>query len=188
MRIGNSTSPLFKAKYINYTEIRKKDFYPNYLRKQASFIQIEPENDYDINALEDISNYWTAGGFAKNIYYMACAIRNKSKFYKNHKVYALTSQKEDFEKPDSRKFLGIIGICQENENKTFIEYIQANPEIIYSREPEFKGIGTAIMDSLKNLCEKIYCYPSQTKSVIDFYLKNGFVKKPDTLNHYFWEK
>lgn len=188
MRIENSTSPNFSAKFINKTAIGKKDFYPNYFSEQVSFVRIEPQNSSDIKALEQVSKFWIYGGFAKNVYYMACAIRNKSKYYKNHEVYALTSQNDNFEKLDSRKILGVAGTCPENKDKLFIEYIQANPQEIYAIEPEYRGIGSAILDSLKNLFSKIYCYPSNTDSVINFYTKNGFQKKQNALNHYFWEK
>lgn len=188
MKIENVSSSSFKAKYINNINICKKDIFPNYLSKEASFVQIEPKKLSDLDALENAVKYWDYDKFGRNICFIANAIRNESKYYKNHKVYALTTQKENFNKLDSDLILGLIGVCPETNNYTFIEYMQVNPEMLYPREPEYKGIGTAILESLKKLSDKIYCYPSQTKSVIDFYIKNGFKKTPELINHYVWEK
>ena len=187
MRVENVQSPYFKAKFINSARIGKKDIYPYYFSEPISFIQIQPEVSSDIDALKNIAYFWEYDKFGKNIYYAACAVRNKSKYYKNHQVYALTSQKRNFDSLNSNQILGLVHTCPEKDGFTFIEHLQVSPEMIYQREPEYKGIGTAILDSLKTFCKKIYCNPSQEKSVLDFYSKNGFTPCPNLLNRYEWK-
>ena len=58
--------------------------------------------------------------------------------------------------------------------------------MIYSQSPEYKGIGTCILDNLKNLYDKIVCFPSPEKSVRNFYSKNHFVEYPEGTNHFIW--
>ena len=167
----------------------------SYTNRYVSFVKIDPFSASDINALKLASDYWMPDRFVKNIYYAACALQNDSKFYKNHEVYALTSQASDFESLESDKILGLVHTAPFYGTPLFIEHMQVNPEQLpmysqypFKKEPEYKGIGTAIINSLKQLSDKISCFPVSEQSVKNFYIKNGFVKQPNTSNYYVWEK
>ena len=188
MKIENTSSLHFNAKFINKVNIGKLSSYPAYSSKQAYFIQIEPHCEKDIEALKDISEYWEGNNFASNIYYAVCAIKNKSKHYKNHQVFGLTLQDNNFDVLDSKKIVGLVHTCPEDNDYIFIEHIQVNPSVVKSLKPEYKGIGTGILNSLKRINDKIFCYPAKEKSVINFYIKNGFVKQQNSLNRYEWLK
>lgn len=190
MKITKTNNTSFKATYMNRTEIGKfiKSRCPLYERSIASFVKINPLNESDINALKDAANYWQYRNFATNIYHAACAMRNGSKYYKDYEIYALTSQNNDFKNLDSDKLLGLVSMSKEHDGSFLIEHIQANPKHVRSIEPEFKGIGTGILNSLKLLYNKIFCYPAREDYVINFYIKNGFCKEPNCLNQYTWEK
>ena len=189
MKINTVNNTDFRAKFVNKAYIGKLAENSNglYLPHQVSFIKIDPFRQSDINELKMCAKYWENANLATNIYYAACALRNKSKFYQEHEVYALTTQKYGFRHIDNEKILGLIHICPYFDGSTFIEQIQANPKIIYSLVPEFKGIGTAILDSLKHLTDKITCFPSHNKSTIDFYTRNGFNKHPSLMDGYLWK-
>jgi hypothetical protein len=187
MKINGNYSPSFSAKLVSTKQIGKlvKNAYQNDV---VSFVEIEPHNANDINALGNAAKEWLYGDFACNVYHAACSIRDDSKYYKNSKVYALTSQNSNLEKLDSKNILGLVHVEKFSEGNLFIEHIVANPEIIKSRTPEYNGIGTAILRSLKELCYKISCFPSKTESVIKFYYKNGFVEISAGTNCFVWYK
>ena len=186
MRIENVNSICFSANFVNKAQIKKIVGGSEY-KDYAYLVKIDPYNSADINALQDTSKYWQYGNLATNIYYVACAVRNGSKYYKNHEVYALTKQASDYENLDSDKILGLVNADKKLDGSFFIEQLQANPDIIYSHEPEYKGIGSAILTSLKQLTDKITCYPSPSSLRI-FYEKNGFKKSENVYNMYEWTK
>lgn len=197
MRIENVNRATFKANFVNKSLVGKviDNNCHNYTDRYVSFVKIDPFNARDIDALKSASDYWISDRFSKNIYYAACALKNSSKFYRGHEVYALTSQPSDFEKLDSEKILGLVHIAPFYDTPLFIEHLQVNPEYLprYSmftktKEPEYKGIGTSIINALKQMSNKISCFPSSEKSVKDFYIKNGFNKHQDISNYYVWEK
>ena len=190
MRIDNTNSVNFKADLINKLHIGKvinkdKRIYP---QTQVSFVKINPFSSKDINALKCCAEYWQYGIFATNVYHAACALRNKSKYYLDHDVFALTSQTSDFDNLNEDSILGLLHVSRNKDNSIFIEHIQTKPHTSLSIVPEFKGIGTGILNSLKLLTDKITCFPARTKSVIDFYERNGFTKDKDVLDCYIWQK
>ncbi len=187
MYIDKTNHTAFKANFVNRVKIGKfiKGKYAN---GYASFVKINPFNQGDINALEDSAKYWEHDKFALNIYYAACALKNKSKYYMNHDVYALTSQNKNYNELNSDKILGLIHTSPYIDKSMLIEHIQVNPQYLYKEGTKFKGLGTAILNSLKKIKNKISCYPASEESVKTFYTKNGFIKEPNASNYYIWQK
>ena len=189
MRVENYNSTLFKAKFISVETVGKavKDGH-GYSNQPVSFVKIDPSNLGDIKALKYAAKFWENDKFALNIYYAACALRNKSKYYKDHEVYALTAQRANYEKLEKNDILGLVQVSPLEDKSMFIEHFQVNPELLNNEKPNYKGVGTAILNLLKLLNNKISCFPSAEKSVKNFYIKNGFEKTPDVLNYYVWQK
>ena len=187
MKIENNNQPAFKASLVNKVKIGKL-INGKYANQSVSFVKINPMNQGDIDALEYCSKYWENDKFAKNIYYAACALKEKSKFYEGSTIYALTSQKSGFKHLDKEKILGVIHTSHYLNNPMFIEHIQANSDILKMQEPIYKGMGSAILNSLKRISNEVSCFPSREKSVKDFYKKNGFKKQPFSLNFYIWKR
>ena len=185
MKIDNN-SVSFKANFVNKINIGKviENRYPNYKQQAVSFIKIDPANSRDIKALEEIANYWIYSDFAVNIHNAARELKSKNMAYKNHEIYALTTQKSNFEKLKSDELLGLIHTCPSDNGFTSIEDIQGDPQYIYDIEPDYKGIGTGILDSLKLIYDKLSCHPANNDYVIRFYVKNGFIKQADKPNYY----
>lgn len=179
----------FRAKLINKSDLGKliEGCYPScYERQSASFVEIDSSNTDDIKALSEVAKYWMYGKFTSNIYHAACALRNGSNYYKNHKIYALTTQRSNYNNLNSDKILGLVHVSPNDDNYTFIEHFEVNPQYIYASEQEYKGIGTAMLDSLKQVYNKLSCCPLSSKYVINFYEKNGFIKKPEKFNYYIY--
>ncbi len=190
MKIENQYSPVFGAKLINnHVNVGKlQQGATRYCNSEVSFVEIEPDNVNDIKALKNCSEYWSYAKFSDNIYHAACAARNESKYYENNKVYALTSQTDSFEKLDDDKILGLVHVSPIEQNSLFIEHLQVKPDIIFVNKPEYKGVGTGILDSLKELTNKITLFPTKDKSVRDFYERNGFFEFPPGSNIFTWVK
>ena len=186
MRIENNYSPNFGAKYINNTA----QIFNKHANKErfVTSIEIDPQNIGDIKALKKISEFWEYGKFATNIYYAACAMRNDSIHYTHNKIFALTKQSSDLENLDPDKILGLVHVSPFADKSLFIEHIEVNPEIIYSRDRKYKGIGTALINYLKTITDKISCFPSNTLAVKNFYFKNGFTEIIEKSNLFVWHK
>lgn len=187
MKIANNNHPVFKASLVNKAKIGKL-FNGRYANESVSFVKIDPFNHGDINTLEYCANYWANDKFALNIYYAARALRNKSKYYEGHEVYALTAQTADYEKLEKTDILGLVQVSPLEDKSMYIEHFQVDPALVNNSQPTYKGVGTAILNLLKQLNDRISCCPSFEKSVINFYIKNGFKKSPDVINYYSWQK
>jgi len=186
MKINNSYTT-FRARLLNNEASIGKIIEggcPDYSLYRASFIQIDPTNPCDINALKETADYWINGSLTTNIYYAACALRNKSNAYKNHEIFALTTQKSNYDKLNSDNILGLVHTSPYEDGFTLIEQLQGNPEYVRSIKPDYKGIGTEILESLKQIYDKLSCYPTAEEYVIRFYKKNGFIKEPNSSNYY----
>ena len=149
MKINCNYTPSFGAKLISNKHEIGKLVELSYNQTPISFVKIEPQNAGDIKALEQVAKNWLYGKFATNVYHAACALRDDSKYYKDNEIYALTSQNSDFENLDNKKILGLVHTSKFSEGDIFIEHIESNPEMVYFKNPEYKGIGTAMLDSLK---------------------------------------
>ena len=179
MRIENQYSPCFGAKFINNVNIGKlQQGVAKYCNCEVSFLEIDPHNTGDIKALENCSKYWSYAKYADSIYHAASALRNDSKYYKDNKVYVLTSQTDVFEKLNDDKILGMVHVSPFADKSLFIEHIQVKPDIIYVNKPDYKGVGTGILNSLKELTHKISLFPTKDESVRNFYERNGFFEFP----------
>lgn len=185
MKIINNYSPNFGAKYIDKSSIRKTLLHPV---ETLSYVKIDPQNDGDIKALENVAKYWEYGKFVTNIYHAACAMKNDSKYYKYNQIFALTKQQTNIENLDDSQIMGLIHVSPLDGKSFFIEHIEADPKIIYSSKREYKGIGKRMLDFLKGFADKILCFPSNTYAVKNFYSKNGFKEIEEHSNLFVWTK
>ena len=189
MKVTNQYPPSFGAKFINNVNIGKLcDGISGYLDCNACFVEIDPGNVSDIKALKDVSKTWSYAKFADNIYNAACELRNENELFRNNKVYALTVQQDKFEKLNENDILGLVHTGALEGDALFIEHLQVKPDIIYLNKPDYKGAGTAILNSLKNLTSKIFLFPAKEESVKNFYVLNGFFEYPPASNIFTWVK
>jgi hypothetical protein len=180
------TNNSFTAKYKNPINIGKlKNGYESYT---ASFVEIVPNNEKDVSALENAIKYWENDKFGVNALYAVRAARDGSQYYGYHKVYALTAQKDNFEKLNPDEILGVVHVGPVGDKKLFVEHLQTNPNYLYKTKPEYVGIGSAMINSLKKYCNMMSLFSLKDKSVKDFYLKNGFSEYGTGTNCYIWLK
>ena len=188
----------FKANFIRYTTIKQWDN-KSYNPTEASFVEFIPQNKNDLQVLDNISKRWDEAIYAQTIYnsaFIDSVVGQKP----NHHFYGITTQKNNLSKPDTQKVLGIAEVT-EKINKNEIAYLQTKPDymskanksdvidLVFSiidkispnekekeHLPEYKNIGTGIINSLKETYpnKDIELYATDTAK--GFYKKLGFVK------------
>lgn len=166
----------FQGHFINNTQIKELSN-KKYVPLDVAFVELEPHNKNDLNTLYEIKDEWN-GLFEYLIY-----------------NYALTTQKDSFELMDYKKILGIVQF-NKTDTTNEIEFIQTNPLYITKsrnffskifQKKTYKKIGSAMVNSLKNLSDKsIKLYSIENAE--EFYKKLGFIKKYPDKNIYFWNK
>lgn len=187
MRIANIKGPNFSAVYLNTRKISKLDENTNeYYSIPASFLQIDPQNNNDIEALYNVAKYWQNSKYSTNIYHSACEIRNHNELYSKNKIFILTSQLKDFDKLDDTKILGFVQIREIKPKYFFGEHIEVDPSIVNTMTPKYKGVGSAIDQSLKKLCNKMSIFPRNLRSVRNFVKRNGYIEDPTNSNLFIW--
>ena len=173
MKIENNYSLHFGAKFINKVDVSKLTDV-NLKKDGLSIAKMIRWDENDIKALEDISK-WENDKYAWHIY------KHVKDGYAAD-VYLATTQKDNFEKLDSNKIVGIAQISRNHILGAFLDYFQVKPDV------NNKGIGSAILDSLKNMFNKICLMPLNDEKVIKFYEKNDFFEYPKESNFYVWYK
>lgn len=193
MKVDFNNTINFKASFVNPELVGK--YNPNrnfYEHKRVSFIKLDPYDINDIKMLENITNSWEYDLFSTNIYNDALDVyskdSDKSRVFYEKAFYALTSQTENFRNPDYKKVLGICDVREYENGEAMLLHLQVNPEHIYSLKSEYKGSGSVILSSLKNLYNQIQLISRRDKSVRDFYIKNGFVNVGESLTKFIWKK
>lgn len=189
MKIVNNNYLSFEAKLIqgkvNIGRFENDDRYHSF---KSNFVELDPKCDNDVEALKNAVKYWENDKFGMNACYVLQAAKNNSKYYVNHKVYALTAQQDKFEMLNPDEILGVVHVVPlgGQSKELFVEHVQANPNYLNRINPKYVGIGTAMIKSLKNLCNMMTLFSSKEKSVKDFYAKNGFCEYPPHTNAYTW--
>lgn len=177
------TTVSFGANFISHVQV-KKIHNNNYKTEDVAFVELDSNNLNDRIALDNIAKYWEYDLYAQNIATTSNQIYAKELPQNKFKIYAISSQKSKFEYLEDQQILG-ASLCEKlKHNGIYIDYLQINPEYIYSSQPKFKRNGSAILDGLKNLYNFIVLKPSKG-STSNFYLKNDFIKVG---KYMFWRK
>lgn len=186
--ISNNSNICFGAIFKNPVKILKKDVTGNYIPHNAAFVEIEPNNNADIKALANINRYWAERDqYACDMYATALELRSDKALQNNTRIFAVTEQKDKFEKLNDKKILGLAEVSTRKPKVFYISYIQVDPRNVFSISPEFKRVGTRILDSVKLFANRILLSPS-SKSIAKFYEENGFKPSKFSLSIYEWTK
>ena len=170
----------FKAKLIGSTTIQcynnKKKAYEDC---NVSFIRFSKHSKSDLMAVQKVSKMWQPQDkYAKNIAKNFCyEYSKKYNQYYNDNFFALTLQDCNYENVDPTKVLGMAEALK--KRKTFyLDFLQTNPKYKYGdKKRKYKNIGTAIIESLKNIkrIKSIILIPNNF--AVKFYEKCGFTEK-----------
>ena len=92
-----------------------------------------------------------------------------------YKVYALTTQSDNFEKLDSSKILGASTLKLVNEKENHIRFLQVSPKCYFeNKQRGYKSIGKAFIDFFKSQSKNKSLLVQAYFSAANFYEKMGF--------------
>lgn len=193
MKIQFNNKIHFTSQLIGGTKIKKLDLKERvYKNDNAYFVELNPHDKNDINALEQVSKTWENDTFSINIYNDASSIyekktQNPKDGYKLS-FYALTAQDNDFEHLNYKNILGVCAIKETGTDFAQITNLQVNPEYIvqYEQKPKYTGVGTKILKFLQGLYDQINLRSPNRESVRSFYIKNGFFNIENSLTKFKW--
>ena len=176
----------FKAKLMGETTVKlynsKTSAYEN---RPAYFIRYDKRSEADLVSVLDTSRLWKRGDkYAKNIANnLYCAHKRKPFRLHINKFYALTLQKNNFEKVNPEKVLAMAETLNKN-GTMYLEFLQVNPKYTAGfANRKYKDCGQAIVESLKNIrIIKDIILASNAHSV-KFYEKCGFVQKDGLMQY-----
>ena len=176
----------FGASFIKEVPVKKLiENSKSYITKNVSCVELNPLDKADIKTIDETQDAFFGITFVDDIYFNARKIFRKGKNKENMQIYALTTQKDNFEKLDANKVLVMADVVAKEANGAYLEYIQAHPLIAYAiGKPPYKNVGTELIKILQEKFSSIKC-----NSIADgFYEKNGFVREKQGSNHFIWNK
>lgn len=170
----------FGAQYIAPAKVKKHSSRRNrYHDQKVSFVELEADNPNDAAALDYINRKWASAKYVSRIK-RDFDVKSEGILRNPHlyKTYALTTQKNNFDKLRPWTILGITEV-KDYSDDLCIELLEVNPRYKNSNQKrKYKYVGTAILDTLKNLYskEKDIVLNSADEAKV-FYEKNDFVEE-----------
>ena len=180
----------FKANLIGETTVKQYNSKTSaYENRPAYFISYDKRSEADLNSAIATSRLWKKGDkYAKNIVNNLCfAHKRKPYMLCFNKFYALTLQKDNFEKVIPEKVLAMAETLNKN-GTMYIEFLQVNPKYTAGiTNRKYKDCGQAIIESLKNVRRIKDIILASNLNSIKFYEKCNFACK-DGLMHFTKDK
>lgn len=157
-----------------------------YMPQDVSFIELKPKNDNDMQAVKELTNIWFDASYIQAFFEDITEMRKHSPSIKS-RFFAITAQTKNFRKPNSSEILGVAEINYNHIYAPYLDYLQVNPALLSPHfEPPFKGVGTGILNALKNMYDSITLNSAAKEKVTEFYEKNGFKKIDAARLRYKW--
>ena len=178
----------FGAKSIGKTiNIKKYDkMSKKFLNYPVYFVKLEKDNKQDLEVTTVAAQKWQNAKHIQNI-----ATSAHWMTFKPIDVYALTSQKDNFETLRYEKILGFAAMRKDEKKlkNTKLYYLQVRPSAMnvnQENKVNYKHVGSAILTKLKKLYKNITLDADNDKNVIAFYKSNGFIEDYYKKNHFAW--
>ena len=174
----------FTAKFISPATVKKLTKNGKYVDIEVSAVKLASKNKDDLSALEKINKEWGADTYASNILDEASST---NEFYKDYRptVYAITTQRDNFEKLEPEKVLGLAETSIEFGIIKSLDYLQTNPKFLNKVQPTIKHIGTAMLKFIENINKGHRIEIDSVKEAKAFYMKNGYKRLEEYTNIFF---
>ena len=177
----------FWCKPINNITIKKYDKkQKDFIDVPAKFVKLEPDNRSDIRVLDEIANQWTGADYIRKIA-TASHWMNEVPI----SIYALTTQKDKFDKLKPSQILGCVEMRKDKNFPKYdwLYYLQVKPEAMNTEKGKNKGyqyVGTSMIKSLKKIYHNISLFSADSPFLENFYRNNGFIEDYTLTRHYLW--
>ncbi len=157
--INNTIS--FTSSYVDKLNILKLNKQKEYFPHQSILVELESS---DLEVLNDINNKWTQNSFGDNF---VCWAKYNHK--RTNKLFALTTQQNNFNKLQADSILGLMNIDL-RKRKSKIHYIETKPN-----NPEYNNVGSSLINYAKTKTNRIKLTAGSKKLVDKFYTPLGFI-------------
>lgn len=145
--------------------------------ENVALVKLDKADPRDTMTLAETACKWenVASGYASNIYCDSLKAKNYPDVNNEH-YFALTTQKENFEKLEADKILGLSLFFEKNSPHNELAWLQANPSTNHEAgQRSYKNIGKALVNFMKGLFKKPI-FVQADKKAIPFYQKLGFIQ------------
>ena len=153
------------------------------------FVKLEAGNRFDMNAVNAAARKWKDAIYIKKIATAAQWIGVKD--CADIEVYALTKQKDRFNRLTYRDLLGFAEMRTDYGFKGYnnLYRLQVNPEVININQPKqvkYQHAGSSMLKSLKKIYNKISLYSVDDPKIEQFYINHGFIRDYKHDGHFLW--
>lgn len=170
-KVQNNIS--FTAKFISPVTVLKSTDTGKYLQKSVSCVELLPRSRNDLQSLKDLHELWGHGNYSGDIYYDAKDFNGYFEEYRPS-FFAITKQKDNFEKLVPEDILGIAETSTTFGGIKDLDYLQTNPNFLNKVQPAFKHIGTAMLNFIESINKGRRIEINSVPEAESFYLKNGY--------------
>ena len=167
----------FKANYLTSVNVSRLNDDKKIENEKLSLVELDKNNYNDIKALHTVAQDWDKKSYtyAMQIYNDAVKCYEYNDVEQEHYL-ALTTQKDDFEKLDDSKVLGLMLFSEYKNGKNRIDWLQVEPlsSSKSTQAKKYKGLGTALVDFAKKESLNKILDVNASYDAINFYKKQGF--------------
>lgn len=177
----------FKAQPLNKINIQmyeKKS--KNFIPYTVTFVKLDASNKMDMEVVEKSAKTWKNSKYIQRI-----ATASHWMDTVPIEVYALTRQKNNFNKLNHNKILGFAEMRPDNNDERFaaLYRLQVREEARTINNPKnktYKKVGSSILASLKNIYQNISLFSDGGTALEQFYTKNNFIKDSAYPTRFLW--
>lgn len=163
----------FTAKFISPVTVKKIATGGEYIPTTVNAVELSAKNKNDLKSLEAIKDLWGKDSYAGEIYEDAHYVNDYYEEYRPS-FYAITTQKDSFEKLHPENVLGLAETQTTFGKIKSLDYLQTNPEFLNKLQPEIKRIGTAMLGFIENINKGRRIEINPAISARSFYLQHGY--------------
>ena len=170
----------FGAKFISPAYI-KESIDGTYKTRAASIAQLSTTESSDRSLLNNIVKNYINNKLPDEYIYADDISRKYNYIYRENpeddssKFFVLNIKDNNFQALDPENCLGVTQVNVVSPKYCELRYLQVNPNTKHGKEfQKYKGIGTAIIDFIKDFFNDRDIVVQPDTAVIDFYLKNKF--------------
>ena len=168
----------FTANYIADTSIKYRNRNNEIKNKAVSVVELDKNSESDREAMFHAASLWDmpkTQNYAWNIF--SAMEREKYPNVENEHFIALTTQRENFEKLDHKKLLGVAMFSELYQDENSIEWFQVRPKYNYDYSKNgrrYSQIGHSMLKYLQDNYKSKPIHVSASTCAVEFYKKHGF--------------
>ncbi|MBO6271363.1 GNAT family N-acetyltransferase [bacterium] len=179
--LSNMNRINFTATHIKDVPVLKRDK-DTYKNEKVALVELDKNDSSDLKALYKASVNWNLNGAThiSSIFFDATKDNNYPNVEKEHYL-AITKQKNKFDNLRAEDIIGVALFSELDSCDNELSYLEVRPDLKTQRngQREYKKIGTAMLDFLKETYNQKDIFVNSVPSAIDFYKKNNFESLSD---------